>query len=415
MEAVFTNEAVVFGILIVVLALVFYTSGLPSRGWQRFYTLFPPLLLCYFVPAILVWPLGLIADPGDNLYFVASRFLLPAALILLCINIDFKGLIRLGPKALIMFFTATAGIVIGGPIAILFTKFVTPGLIDIDPDDLWKGMSTIAGSWIGGGANQTAMKEIFDVSDSIFSSMVVVDIIVANIWMAFLLYGAGITKRIDRWLKADVTEIEKLKKSLDEYRASVESIPTFTQMFILLGLTFGGVAISHAMADGIVPWMARHGDWLESMKLQSLLSSFFWLIVIATTIGLALSFTPFRRYEGYGASKWGSVFIYILVATIGMKMNFQEIFQNAGLFLLGIVWMLVHIILLILVAKWIKAPFFFVAVGSQANVGGAASAPVVASAFSPSLSAVGVIMAVIGYAMGTYFAIVSAFLMQGVS
>jgi len=415
MEAVFTNEAVVFGILIVVLALVFYTSGLSSRGWQRFYTIFPPLLLCYFIPAILVWPLGLIADPADNLYFVASRFLLPAALILLCINIDFKGLIRLGPKALIMFFTATAGIVIGGPVAILFMKYVTPGLIDIDPDDLWKGMSTIAGSWIGGGANQTAMKEIFDVSDSIFSSMVVVDIIVANIWMAFLLYGAGITKRIDRWLKADVTEIEKLKKSLDEYRASVESIPTFTQLFILLGLAFGGVAISHALADGIVPWMARHSDWLESMKLQSLLSSFFWLVVIATTIGLALSFTSFRRYEGYGASKWGSVFIYILVATIGMKMNFQEIFQNAGLFLLGIVWMLVHIILLIIVAKWIKAPFFFVAVGSQANVGGAASAPVVASAFSPSLSAVGVIMAVIGYAMGTYFAIVASFLMQGVS
>src|SRR5690625_6369712 len=99
MEAVFTNEAVVFGILIVVLALVFYTSGLSSRGWQRFYTIFPPLLLCYFIPAILVWPLGLIADPADNLYFVASRFLLPAALILLCINIDFKGLIRLDRKS----------------------------------------------------------------------------------------------------------------------------------------------------------------------------------------------------------------------------------------------------------------------------------------------------------------------------
>lgn len=415
MEAVFTNEAVVFGILMMVLALVFYTSGLPSRGWQRFYTFFPPLLLCYFIPALLVWPLGLIADPQDNLYFVSSRFLLPAALILLCINIDFKGLIRLGPKALIMFFTATAGIVIGGPVAILFMHYVTPGLINIDPDDLWKGMSTIAGSWIGGGANQTAMKEIFDVSDAIFSSMVVVDIIVANIWMAFLLYGAGITNRIDRWLKADVSAIEKLKQSLDDYRASVESIPNLTQLFILLGLTFGGVALSHALADGIVPWMSRHSEWLESWKLQSLESSFFWLIVVATTLGLGLSFTRFRRYEGYGASKWGSVFIYVLVATIGMKMNFQEIFQNAGLFLLGIVWMLVHIILLILVAKWIKAPFFFVAVGSQANVGGAASAPVVASAFSPSLSAVGVIMAVIGYAMGTYFSIVAAFLMQGVT
>src|SRR5690625_252553 len=109
MEPLFTNEAVVFGILVIVLALVFYTSSLQSKGWQRFYTFVPPLLLCYFIPAILTWPIGLIADPDDKLYFVASRFLLPAALLLLCLNIDLKGLFRLGPKALIMFFTATIG------------------------------------------------------------------------------------------------------------------------------------------------------------------------------------------------------------------------------------------------------------------------------------------------------------------
>ncbi|MBY5959872.1 DUF819 family protein [Membranicola marinus] len=415
MEAIFTNDAVVLGILIVVLALVFYTSGLPQKGWQRFYTFFPPLLLCYFVPAVLVWPLGLIDDPDDSLYYMSSRFLLPAALILLCLNIDFKGLIRLGPKALIMFFTATAGIVLGGPIAILFLHYVTPGLIEMDPHDLWTGMSTIAGSWIGGGANQTAMKEIFDVNDTVFSSMVVVDIIVANIWMAVLLYGAGMSDRIDRWLKADSSAITELRKTLDDYRAAVEQIPTTTQMFVLLGVGFGGVAISHAASDVIVPAMRVFEETLVAWKLQSLLSPFFWMIVVATSVGLGLSFTRVRRFEGYGASKWGSIFIYVLVATIGMKMNFKEIFENAGLFVLGGVWMLTHILLLVLVAKLIRAPFFFVAVGSQANVGGAASAPVVASAFSPSLSAVGVIMAVMGYALGTYFAIVCALLMQSAS
>lgn len=415
MEAVFTNDAVILGVLMVVLALIFYTSGIEQQGWQRFYTFFPPLLLCYFVPALLVWPLGLIHDSDDSLYFMASRYLLPAALILLCLNIDFKGLIRLGPKALIMFFTATIGIVLGGPIAILFLHYVTPGLIDMDPYDLWTGMSTIAGSWIGGGANQTAMKEIFEVDDTIFSSMVVVDIIVANIWMAVLLYGAGITRRIDRWLNADASAITELRKTLDEYRASVEAIPSTTHLFILLAIAFGGVAVAHAGSDAIVPVLDGFRTTLISWKLQSLLSPFFWLIVIATSIGLALSFTRFRRFEGYGASKWGSVFIYILVATIGMKMNFKEILDNAGLFVLGGVWMLTHIIILIVVAKLIRAPFFFVAVGSQANVGGAASAPVVASAFSPSLSAVGVIMAVMGYALGTYFAIVCAYLMQAVS
>lgn len=415
MEALFTNEAVVLGILIVVLALIFYTSSLENKGWQRFYTFFPPLLLCYFIPALLVWPLGLIGDPNDSLYYMSSRFLLPAALILLCLNIDFKGLIRLGPKALIMFFTATAGIVLGGPVAILFLRYVTPGLIDMDPHDLWTGMSTIAGSWIGGGANQTAMKEIFEVDDTIFSSMVVVDIIVANIWMAVLLYGAGITGKLDRWLKADASAIAELRRTLDDYRTAVEKNPTTTQLFLMLGVGFGGVALAHAGAEMIIPFMNSFQETLIAWKLQSFMSPFFWMIVIATTVGLGLSFTPIRKFEGYGASKWGSVFIYVLVATIGMKMNFKQIIENAGLFVLGGVWMLTHIILLIVVAKLIRAPFFFVAVGSQANVGGAASAPVVASAFSPSLSAVGVIMAVMGYALGTYFAIVCAFLMQAVS
>jgi len=145
------------------------------------------------------------------------------------------------------------------------------------------------------------------------------------------------------------------------------------------------------------------------------MSSFFWLIVCSTTIGLGLSFTKARRLEGVGASRWGSIFIYVLVATIGMKMNLGEVFDNLGLFAVGIIWMLVHVSILLIVAKLIKAPFFFVAVGSQANIGGAASAPVVASAFSPSLAPVGVLMAVLGYALGTYGAIICAQLMQAVA
>ncbi len=149
--------------------------------------------------------------------------------------------------------------------------------------------------------------------------------------------------------------------------------------------------------------------------MHTLMSDFFWLIVISTTIGLALSFTRAKKLEGVGASRYGSVFIYILVATIGMKMNLSEVFSHLGLFAIGAIWMLIHVILLLVVAKLIRAPFFFVAVGSQANIGGAASAPVVASAFSPSLAPVGVLLAVLGYALGTYGGLICAYLMQGVS
>jgi uncharacterized membrane protein len=136
------------------------------------------------------------------------------------------------------------------------------------------------------------------------------------------------------------------------------------------------------------------------------------MISIATIMGILLSYTKAKRYEGAGASKIGSIFIYILVASIGMKMDLGMIFDNVGLILIGVVWISIHAGLLILVAKLIKAPYFFLAVGSQANVGGAASAPIVAAAFHPSLATVGVLLAVVGYAIGTIGAVLCTVLMQ---
>ena len=461
MAPIFTNDAIVLGILICVLAIIFHTSSSENPGYKKFYRFVPALLLAYFVPALLNFPLGLIAPhwynaeplsqilaeygltlpsglsydeitvflsennvPSDvfksaqghsQLYYIASRYLLPASLILLCLGIDFQGIKRLGPKALIMFFTATLGIIIGGPIALLLVSAIAPNILQTDITEVWRGLSTVAGSWIGGGANQTAMKEIYEVSDNLFGTMIVVDVVVANIWMGFLLYGANISDKIDGWLKADNSAIEDLKKRVSDYRAQIAEMPTTTKMFVLLAFAFGGVALSHWGADLMTPIMKSKAEVLNSLRLNSLMSHFFWLIVISTTVGLVLSLTKARKLEGIGASRWGSIFIYILVATIGMKMNLGEIYKNLGLFAIGISWMLVHVILLLVVAKAIKAPFFFVAVGSQANVGGAASAPVVASAFSTTLAPVGVLMAVLGYALGTYGAIICAMLMQAAS
>jgi uncharacterized membrane protein len=459
MEPIFTNDAVVFGLLCLILGGVFYTSKLPS--FSKFYGIVPTLVLCYFLPALLYWPLGLIApewfDPElfrflgakglalpntgmsygeirdwletqgltkadygqfahkSQLYFVASRYLLPASLLLFCVGIDMKGILKLGPKALIMFLTGTLGVVIGGPVAMLVVTYLSPGLIKVSPEQLWQGLSTIAGSWIGGGANQAAMKEIYKVPDSLFGTMVVVDVMVANIWMAALLYGAGIHERIDRWLRADNSAIVELEERVSAYRDSIVQVATTRHLFVLMAVAFGGVALSHIIADGVIPYLQVHAEWLKAARLESLMEGFFWIVLVATTIGLVLSFTPARKLEGVGASTWGSLFIYILVATIGMKMNVGEIIHNLGLFVIGVVWMLVHAGLLILVAKLIKAPFFYMAVGSQANIGGAASAPIVASAFSPALAPVGVLLAVLGYALGTYGAIICAMLMRGVA
>ena len=413
--ALVTNDAVVLGILICLLAIIFKTASSANQFWVKFYKVIPALLLCYFLPSVLN-SLGVISGEESNLYFVASRYLLPSSLILLCLSIDLNGVIKLGPKALIMFFAGTTGIILGGPIAILAVSAFAPEIVGgSGPDEVWRGLATVAGSWIGGGANQTAMKEIYGVSDKLFSAMITVDVIVANIWMAFLLIGAGISQKLDNYLKSDTSAIVELKEKVENYSKSILKVTGFNDIIIIAAIAFGGTAIAHFGADLITPFMESKKAILTEYRMTSMASHFFWIVVIATLLGLAFSFTRLRQYEGVGASKFGSAFLYILVATIGMKMDITAIFNNLGLFLVGIIWMLVHVVILLVIAKIIKAPFFFVAVGSQANVGGAASAPIVASAFSPALAPVGVLLAVFGYAVGTFGAIICAQIMQAVA
>ncbi|MCH8555893.1 MAG: DUF819 family protein, partial [Schleiferiaceae bacterium] len=328
------------------------------------------------------------------------------SLILLTLSINLKAVFKLGPKALTMFFAATFGIIIGGPLAILIYSFISP---DVVSGEVWRGMTTIAGSWIGGGANQAAMFELWKPSQQLFSVMITVDVIVAEIWMAFILLGVGRSKAINRFFRADNSAVEALQEKMQAFSDKVSKIPTFPDFMIILGVAFGLVGLSHFGADWIAPWIQENAPQLKKFSLTS---SFFWLIVLATTFGLLLSFTKARNLEGAGASKLGSVFIYVLVATIGMKMNVMEIFNHPQLFLVGLIWMLIHVIILVVVAYVIKAPYFFLAVGSKANIGGAASAPVVAAAFHPSLAPVGVLLAVLGYALGTYGAWLCGVLME---
>lgn len=411
---IFSNDAIVLGILMISLGFVFYTSTITEGFWKKFYSIVPALLMCYLIPAIFN-SLGIIDDDTSQLYYIASRYLLPASLVLMTLSIDLKAIFNLGPKALIMFFTGTIGIIIGGPIAILLISAVSPETVGgVGPDAVWRGLSTLAGSWIGGGANQAAMLEIYEYNPDLYGGMVLVDIVIANLWMAIILLGIGRNEKIDKWLKADDSAITDLKNKVGSYAESVTRNPSLADLMIMLAIAFGAVGIAHWGANGIATYLIANFEVFNDNKssLASFASSFFWMISIATAIGIFLSFTKFKTYEGAGASKIGTVFIYILVATIGMKMDLTMVFENPGLIAIGLVWMSIHAGLLILVAKLIKAPYFFLAVGSQANVGGAASAPVVAAAFHPSLASVGVLLAVFGYVVGTYGAILSTILMQ---
>lgn len=428
-EPLITNDAITFGLLMLALGLIFYSESIKSGFWSKFYKIVPGLFVAYMVPAFfttvgLIAPewestnaAGEITEHHSSLYYVASRFLLPAALVLMTLSIDLKAVFNLGWRALVMFFTGTLGIVIGGPIAILVVSMVSPETVGgAGPDAVWRGLSTLAGSWIGGGANQTAMLEIYGYNQKLYGGMVFVDIVVANIWMAILLIGIGKSKAIDKWLNADNTSIEELKQKVTEFSEQVKRNPSVTDMMIIAAIAFGTVSFAHLCSGFLAGYFDGVVSTIQSDTTRNIFtflgSKFFWMISISTAVAIGLSFTKAKNFEGAGASKFGSVFIYILVASIGMKMDLTLIFDNVGLIAVGVVWMTIHALLLILVAKLIKAPYFFLAVGSQANVGGAASAPIVASAFHPSLATVGVLLAVFGYAVGTVAAIACTILMQ---
>jgi uncharacterized membrane protein len=410
--ALITDDHVIFGVLLAVLAGVFATSR-SDRPWlRRFYTYVPALLLCYFIPGLLN-TLGIIDGHGSQLYPMARDYLLPTSLVLLTLSVDLRGIVRLGPKAGILFLAGTFGVIIGGPIALWLGGMMDPTLLgDQGPESIWRGMSTQAGSWIGGGANQAAMKEVFEAGPDVFGKFIAVDVIVANIWMAVLLFLAGRSAAIDARTGADTSAIDDLKRRIEAFRAEHARVTTLPDLMIILAIGFAATSVAHALAGVIVPFLAGQAPWLEQ---YSLTSNFFWVVVIATTIGVLLSFTRARSYEGAGASTVGSAALYILVATIGMHMDIRAVFSDPLLFLVGLIWISIHAAIMLAVAKAIRAPVFFMAVGSQANIGGAASAPVVASAFHPALAPVGVLLAVFGYALGTYGGYVCGLLLRWVA
>ena len=388
------NDAVILGLLAATLGVVFWTTRSPRPFWQRLYKYVPALVLCYFLPA-LYNTFGLIDGEQSKLYFIASRYLLPATLVLLTLAIDLPATLRLGPKALIMFFTASLAVVLGGPLALLLWKSLAPNAVD---PELWRGLTAIAGSWIGGAANQAAMKEVFQIDANVFGVMVAVDVLFSYIWMAVLLWMAAQHQRLDRRLNADTRAIAELGERMERMRLEHERIPALSDLMIMLALAFGATGLSHALATPLAGVFAGVA-WAERLSLAS---EFFWIVVLATTFGLLLSFTRARQLEGAGASRLGMVMLYLLIATVGMQMNIGAVFSNPVLFGIGFTWIAFHAVVLLVVARLIRAPTFFLAVGSQANIGGAASAPVVAAAFHPSLAPVGVLLAVLGYALGTY-------------
>lgn len=359
---------------------------------NKFFHYAPPLIWTYFLPMIST-TLGII--PAESpLYDFVSDTILPIGLLLLLLSANVPATFRLGPRALLLFFSGTLGVIIGAPIALaIFQSHLPP--------DAWKGVAALAGSWIGGSSNMAALAEAVHTPSDVLSPMIVVDTVVGYGWMGIMIALAGFQKKFDKWNKADNRVIEEVNQhigKLEKQNAKPLAVP---QLLGMLGLSFGVAHVVRAVSD-ILPQGA-------------VLNTTTWTIMIISAVGIGLSFTRVQKLENYGASKLGYAGIYLLLATIGAKANLVKVVEAPTYILLGIVWLAIHIVILFIVAKLLKAPLFFVAVGSQSNIGGTSSAPVVASVFQPSLAPVGLLMAILGSVVGTYGAVVTAKLAQLVS
>ncbi len=387
-----TQPVAVLAVLLTILAGLFALARHPwGAGIFRYV---PVLLFIYFVPTVLS-NLGVI-PLHSPVYDWIKKWLLPASLVLLTLSVDIPAILRLGRNMLFMFFGGTLSIVLGGPVAFLLLGWLVPTEMG---EQAWKGLAALSGSWIGGAANFVAVAESVGTSQATLGMMIVIDVALANVWMAILLLFAANEQKMDAALGADRRTLDDLRRRLESYHKQVVREPTLSDLFTMLSIAIGTTVVASSLAA-------------QLPNLGGILGHFAWTVILVTAVGVAASFTRLRELEGTGASRIGSVFLYLLVASIGASAEFRHVFDAPGLLVVGGVWIAIHAITLLLLRRLLRCPVFFLAVGSQANIGGAASAPIVASAFQPELASVGALMGVAGYILGTYGGLLCAYLLQ---
>ena len=387
--ALITDPVQTAALLAAVLAAVFGLSRV--RALDRVFAVVPPVIWAYFVPMLLT-TLG-VTQPyaaatattpeyTNAAYALFGYLLLPLALFLLMLTLDLRAVFSMGRLALVMMLVGTLGIVVGAPVA-----FLAIGQFIPDPD-AWKGLAALSGSWIGGTANMVAVQESVGLRD--LGPIIVVDTVVGYGWMAVLLFLSKYQARFDAYVGADTTAMDRVNETLRQIDTERRPLSIETGALII------GMGIAAAVLSRVL------GGLMPTLGTPTIISGGTWAVLIAVTAGLALSFTPLRRLEADGASRIGYVALYLLLTSIGAQGNLLAVFDAPLYLATGALWLGIHIALLFGAAKLFRAPLFFVATGSMANVGGAASAPIVASVYHPAMAPVGLLMAVAGYVLGIY-------------
>lgn len=379
-----SNPALIVAVLISIEALVLWLSR--HERTRRCFDLLPSVFWIYFLP-MLAATFGLI-DPKSPVYGLITSWLLPASLVLLLLPVDIRAILRLGPLALSMFFIGAAGIIAGAALSFSLFKPVIGA-------QFWSGFGAVSASWTGGSANMIAVKEALSVPDEVFAPMVIVDTVVPYLWMGFMIAIVGLQPAFDRWNRSNRAALDHLGEEAVRYLATAGGRRTWGGIGISLAVALAGGAGAH-LAGSVMP------------QVKDVLTSYTWTIIIVTLLGIILSFSPLRRLEQSGASRTGYDLLYFVLTAIGAKASVADIGSALVLIGAGILIVAVHAVFLLIGARLLRAPMFLVAAASQANVGGVASAPVVAEVYHPGLASVGLLLAILGNIVGTWLGILAA-------
>jgi uncharacterized membrane protein len=390
MSYTISNPLYIIAVLLAVELGLMAISG--SKRYGFLFRFLPAVFWIYFLPMLL--STLKIVDRSSPVYSKITAQVLPAALFMLLLAVDLGAIVRLGKQAIGMFFVGSFGIVLGMIVAFSVFRPWVGG-------EYWSGFAALSGSWTGGSANLVAVKEAFQTPQVIFAPIVIVDTIVPYVWMAILLSMVRFQDRFDRWNGCDRTILERLQKrendSLKEEKDQIfHWIPNILRrpvvVMILLAAAYGVAQFSHFIA-GLIP----------SVKGFSSLT---WVIVISSSLGLICSFVRVRAYDRL-SQKWGYVLLYLVLSAIGAQADLSQFGSMYLLIIAGFMVVLIHAGCLFVATRIFKMPLFLAVTASQANIGGVASAPVVAESYLSGFASVGLLLAILGNIIGTYVGILT--------
>jgi len=383
-DALISSPGGVLAVLCIVAAFWFFVDQVTE--WKLFQYL-PPLLFIYATPVFLN---NLDVIPaGSPVYAGLSSYVLPAFIVLMLLKVNVPAAIRIMGKGVLVMLMGTAGVMVGAVISyVIVHRWLAP--------DAWTGFGALAGSWIGGTGNMAATSEMLNTPPEQFGLAVLADNVVYIVWLPLLLASRNFADRFNAW--ADVPEDRmRMMDAASDAVIEEERAPVMRDYIYLVAIAIGVTWVASSLAS-----IFFNAMMLNFPSLETLLSESTWRILLITTIALALSATPVSRLPN--ATAIGTAMIYVFVAGMGARASIAG-FAQAPAFLLGaFIWIAIHGAFCLLGAKLFKVDVHSVAIASAANIGAAASAPIVAAFHRPSLVPVSILMALLGYAMGNYLA-----------